>query len=114
MLELVDISKRFKKIEAVKSLNMFIEQGEIVGLLGPNGAGKSTAISILSTLIEPTQGDVRFFKRVCYPKACSVTESHRGCSPGNCAIPAAVSGGKSAFLWKNLSIERIKIKTACQ
>lgn len=63
MLELVDISKRFKKIEAVKSLNMFIEQGEIIGLLGPNGAGKSTAISILSTLIEPTQGDVRFFKK---------------------------------------------------
>ncbi|GGP09435.1 ABC transporter ATP-binding protein [Oceanobacillus neutriphilus] len=63
MLELVDISKRFKKVEAVKSLNMFIEQGEIVGLLGPNGAGKSTAISILSTLIEPTQGDVRFLKK---------------------------------------------------
>ena len=63
MLELVDISKHFKKIEAVKALNMFIEQGEIVGLLGPNGAGKSTAISILSTLIEPTQGDVRFLKK---------------------------------------------------
>lgn len=63
MLELVDISKHFKKIEAVKSLNMFIEQGEIIGLLGPNGAGKSTAISILSTLIEPTEGDVRFFKK---------------------------------------------------
>lgn len=63
MLELVDISKHFKKIEAVKALNMFIEQGEIVGLLGPNGAGKSTAISILSTLIEPTQGDARFLKK---------------------------------------------------
>jgi len=63
MLELVDISKRFKQIEAVKALNMFIEQGEIIGLLGPNGAGKSTAISILSTLIEPTQGDVRFLKK---------------------------------------------------
>ncbi|MFD1414673.1 ABC transporter ATP-binding protein [Oceanobacillus jeddahense] len=63
MLELIDISKRFKKTEAVKSLNMFIEQGEIVGLLGPNGAGKSTAISILSTLIEPTEGDVRFLKK---------------------------------------------------
>ncbi|GIO21568.1 ABC transporter ATP-binding protein [Oceanobacillus sp. J11TS1] len=63
MLELIDISKRFKKVEAVKSLNMFIEQGEIIGLLGPNGAGKSTAISILSTLIEPTEGDVRFLKK---------------------------------------------------
>lgn len=60
MLELVDLSKRFKQLYAVKHLNMFIEKGEIVGLLGPNGAGKSTAISMLSTLVEPTTGDVRF------------------------------------------------------
>src|SRR5690625_1360043 len=44
-------------------MNMYIEQGEIVGLLGPNGAGKSTAISMLSTLIEPTEGDVIFRKK---------------------------------------------------
>ncbi|MFB4167013.1 ABC transporter ATP-binding protein [Virgibacillus sp. JSM 102003] len=60
MLELVDLSKKFKQFYAVKNLNMFIEKGEIVGLLGPNGAGKSTAISILSSLVEPTTGDVRF------------------------------------------------------
>lgn len=60
MLELVDLSKKFKQFYAVKNLNMFIEKGEIVGLLGPNGAGKSTAISMLSSLIEPTTGDVRF------------------------------------------------------
>ncbi|RDW19824.1 ABC transporter ATP-binding protein [Oceanobacillus chungangensis] len=60
MLELVDLSKKFKQMYAVKNLNMFIEKGEIVGLLGPNGAGKSTAISMLSSLVEPTEGDVRF------------------------------------------------------
>ncbi|ASN06661.1 ABC transporter ATP-binding protein [Virgibacillus necropolis] len=60
MLELVDISKKFKQFYAVKNLNMFIEKGEIIGLLGPNGAGKSTAISMLTSLIEPTTGDVRF------------------------------------------------------
>ena len=38
MLELVNISKKFKQFYAVKSLNMFIEKGEIIGLLGPNGA----------------------------------------------------------------------------
>src|SRR5690625_3079304 len=60
MLELIDITKKFKQTSAVKSMNMFIEKGEIVGLLGPNGAGKSTAISILSSLVEPTSGDVKF------------------------------------------------------
>ncbi|WP_099157416.1 ABC transporter ATP-binding protein [Virgibacillus ndiopensis] len=60
MLELVNLSKKFKHLYAVKNLNMFIEKGEIVGLLGPNGAGKSTAITMLSSLVEPTTGDVRF------------------------------------------------------
>ena len=63
MLELVDLSKKFKQMDAVKNLNMFIEKGEIVGLLGPNGAGKSTAISMLSSLVEPTNGDVRFHNK---------------------------------------------------
>lgn len=60
MIELVDLTKKFKHNEAVKNLNMFIEKGEIVGLLGPNGAGKSTAISMMASLSEPTGGDVRF------------------------------------------------------
>ncbi|MCM3739627.1 ABC transporter ATP-binding protein [Oceanobacillus luteolus] len=60
MLELIDITKKFKQTEAVKNMNMYIGRGEIVGLLGPNGAGKSTAISMLSSLVEPTSGDVKF------------------------------------------------------
>src|SRR5699024_8475119 len=56
----IDLSKRYKDQYAVKSMNMYIEKGEIIGLLGPNGAGKSTTISMLSTLIEPTEGDVIF------------------------------------------------------
>ncbi|WP_047982853.1 ABC transporter ATP-binding protein [Ornithinibacillus californiensis] len=60
MIELVNLTKEYKNVKAVKNLSMFIERGEIVGLLGPNGAGKSTAISMLSSLVEPTSGDVRF------------------------------------------------------
>lgn len=60
MIELRNLTKRFKQVEAVKNLNLYIEKGEIVGLLGPNGAGKSTAISILSSLVEPSSGDVLF------------------------------------------------------
>ncbi len=63
MIELTNLSKRFKQFYAVKNMNMYIEKGEIIGLLGPNGAGKSTAISVLSTLIVPTDGDVLFEKK---------------------------------------------------
>src|SRR5699024_4239257 len=63
MLELINITKKFKQVEAVKNMNMYIEKGEIVGLLGPNGAGKSTAISILSSLMEPTKGDVKYLNK---------------------------------------------------
>ncbi|MUK88818.1 ATP-binding cassette domain-containing protein [Ornithinibacillus sp. L9] len=63
MIELVELTKKFKQIHAVKNVSMFIEKGEIVGLLGPNGAGKSTAISMLSSLMEPTGGDVRYLNK---------------------------------------------------
>ncbi len=74
LIELTDLSKRYKQIFAVKKMNMFIEKGEIVGLLGPNGAGKSTAISMLSTLIEPTEGDVIFRKKSVLKKPQSLRE----------------------------------------
>lgn len=61
MLEAVEITKRFKQTQAVNGVNLFLERGEIIGLLGPNGAGKSTTISIISTLIPPTSGDVRLY-----------------------------------------------------
>ncbi|UOE78102.1 ABC transporter ATP-binding protein [Parageobacillus thermoglucosidasius] len=60
MLEAVELTKQFKQMKAVNGVNLFLEKGEIVGLLGPNGAGKSTTISMISTLIPPTSGDVRF------------------------------------------------------
>ncbi|MDF1592957.1 MAG: ABC transporter ATP-binding protein [Desulfobacterales bacterium] len=44
---------------ALAGLNIAVHTGEIFGLLGPNGAGKTTAISILSTLLRPTRGNVR-------------------------------------------------------
>lgn len=43
-------------IRAVDDISFQIEEGEIFGLLGPNGAGKSTTISILTTLLRPTEG----------------------------------------------------------
>ncbi|MCX4446780.1 ABC transporter ATP-binding protein [Streptomyces sp. NBC_01789] len=43
-------------VEAVRSLDMTVAAGEIVGLLGPNGAGKTTTLRMLTTLLSPTGG----------------------------------------------------------
>jgi len=45
------------EIEAVKGIDITIHKGEIFSLLGPNGAGKTTTISMISGLVEPTEGD---------------------------------------------------------
>ncbi|WP_074598264.1 ABC transporter ATP-binding protein [Sediminibacillus halophilus] len=58
MLETTNLKKMFKKNVAVSDVNLYLDKGESVGLLGPNGAGKSTAISMISSLVKPTAGDV--------------------------------------------------------
>lgn len=59
ILETVKLSKTYKEKKAVDEIDIYLAKGESVGLLGPNGAGKSTTISIISSLIKPTSGDVR-------------------------------------------------------
>ena len=56
-----DLVKRYDgkpPVEAVRGLDLAVEQGECFGLLGPNGAGKTTTIEILEGLLEATSGDV--------------------------------------------------------
>ncbi|GAA3854705.1 ABC transporter ATP-binding protein [Streptomyces sedi] len=43
-------------VEAVRGIDLTVEQGEILGFLGPNGAGKSTTLRMLTTLLPPTRG----------------------------------------------------------
>ena len=50
--------KKFGDLLAVDHVDFAITEGEIFGLLGPNGAGKTTIISMISGLLEPTDGDV--------------------------------------------------------
>lgn len=59
MLETINLSKTFKGKKAVDGIDIYLEKGESVGLLGPNGAGKSTTISIISSLLKPTSGEVK-------------------------------------------------------
>ena len=56
-IALKDLTMRFGNFTAVDGLNLDIGWGEIFGLLGPNGAGKTTTVNMLSTLLEPTEGN---------------------------------------------------------
>jgi ABC-2 type transport system ATP-binding protein len=57
------VSKRFRKVEALRSFSLTVHAGEVVALLGPNGAGKTTALSILLGLRAPDEGTASLFGR---------------------------------------------------
>ena len=56
-IDVRDLHKSFGNQHAVRGVSFQARAGEVFSLLGPNGAGKSTTISMLSCLLQPTQGD---------------------------------------------------------
>jgi ABC-2 type transport system ATP-binding protein len=52
-----NLHKNYGEVYAVQGVSFDIQAGEIFSLLGPNGAGKTTTISMISCLLQPTQGD---------------------------------------------------------
>ncbi len=60
VIECVNLTKRYKEVNALEYLNFSIpDKGGIIGLLGPNGSGKTTFIKLLTGLLSPTEGSVR-------------------------------------------------------
>jgi ABC-2 type transport system ATP-binding protein len=58
IIEARDVVKRFGDIIAVNHISFSVKAGEIFAFLGPNGAGKSTTISMLTTMLRPTSGQL--------------------------------------------------------
>ena len=63
MIEVINLSKSYQKIKAVKNINFNIGDNEIIGLLGPNGCGKTTTIAMILGLLKPTKGKVLINKK---------------------------------------------------
>jgi len=59
--QLIDATKKYGSVEALKGVSIDIELGEVVAMLGPNGAGKTTSISLLLGLRKPTSGKALLF-----------------------------------------------------
>lgn len=60
LLELDELSRRFGGLVAVDRVSMRVEEGEVRAIIGPNGAGKSTLFNLITGVLRPTQGIVRF------------------------------------------------------
>lgn len=60
ILEVENLKKGYKDKKAVQGISFGINEGEILGFLGPNGAGKSTSINMISTVLSPDEGKIKY------------------------------------------------------
>jgi branched-chain amino acid transport system ATP-binding protein len=60
ILEIADLSKRFGSVVVADEISFSIEQGSALGVVGPNGAGKSTLLSMITGLLAPNSGTIRY------------------------------------------------------
>jgi len=63
-IEVTGLRKEYGSFIAVESLDFNIRKGEIFGIVGPNGAGKTTTLKMLSGLIIPTSGRIKYRDRI--------------------------------------------------
>jgi branched-chain amino acid transport system ATP-binding protein len=60
LIETVGVSKAYGEFVALDGVSLSIAEGELVSIVGPNGAGKTTLVNVLTGLLKPTAGVVRF------------------------------------------------------
>ena len=60
LIETIGVSKAYGEFVALDGVSLSIAEGELVAIVGPNGAGKTTLVNVLTGLVKPTAGVVRF------------------------------------------------------
>jgi ABC-2 type transport system ATP-binding protein len=60
LIQVKNLEKTFKETKVIKGLNFDLEPGKCVALIGANGAGKTTTLKMLSGLLKPSKGSIRF------------------------------------------------------
>ena len=58
VIEVKNVWKSFKTVQAVKGINLNIPKGQFTALLGPNGAGKTTLVEMIEGIQKPDSGDI--------------------------------------------------------
>ena len=63
MLRTESVSRSFGGVQAVREVSLSVQAGELLGLIGPNGAGKTTFLRLLTGILAPDRGAIRFENR---------------------------------------------------
>lgn len=98
LLETKNLKKHFKKVKAVDGVNLSVKEGECLGFLGPNGAGKSTTISMIATLLSPTEGEI-LYKGENIQKNPKKLQKELGYVPQEIALYPTLSGKDNLIFW---------------
>jgi ABC-2 type transport system ATP-binding protein len=85
MIKIENISKNFGEVQALKDINLEINDGELFGLIGPDGAGKSTLMRLMTTLFIPNQGKISMNGRDTV-KEYKAIRNHVGYMPGKFSL----------------------------
>ncbi len=80
-LEIKDLTKNFGGLQAVKDVSFSMERDQILGLIGPNGAGKTTLLRLITGILKPDTGSVRFMgKEIAGRKTWSIVNMGIACT----------------------------------
>ena len=111
MLEMVGVKSGYGPIEALKGIDLRVQEGEIVALIGANGAGKSTCLKTIAGLLRPTAGVVRFAgKDTLGLKPQQLVAQGLSLVPEGRRIFGALSVGENLFLGAYLSPNRAQVE----
>ena len=77
IIEVRGLHKKFKRIDALKGVDIDIEKGKVMVLIGPSGSGKSTLLRCMNLLEKPSAGDVIFEGRKINEKGVNINEVRR-------------------------------------
>jgi ABC-type branched-subunit amino acid transport system ATPase component len=104
LLEIDQLSVTFGGLHALKDLDFHVDEGEIVGVIGPNGAGKTTFFNMISGMVTPTSGDIRF-----------EGESLIGLDPNQVAQRGIARTFQNVRLFPNMTIlENVMVSQHCR
>ena len=96
LLEIQGLTRRFGGVTAVESLDLHVDEGELVSVIGPNGAGKTTSFNLISGLDRADAGSIRFdgrADRAAAPRGVSPRSDSR--APSSTAACSPISASRT-------------------